>query len=408
MMVSRAAEEAVREQLGLDPASLGASVLPRAIEHRIRKLGVASAEDYAALLRDSPAELAALAADLVVPETWFFRGGRALFDRLADAIAGRAACRSPVRILSIPCSTGEEPYSLVIALHERFTPPDHYRIDAVDLSEAHLARARAARYSAFSFREAGPDIRPVYFYPAADRWDLRSSISGAVRFRQGNIVSSGFLADEPPYDLIICRNLFIYLTPDAKEKALANLDRMLAADGLLCVSPAEADRLPKRQFVPLSATAAGLYRRATAADESVPASAPSRPRPAARRRTAPLRPAPAPSTYQPPTIAARPDPLAQARQLADAGKLAEARVACERILPTSAGNADLHSLIGVIHQAEGRLAEAADAFRRALYLNPDHPEALEHMILISEMRGDASQAAALRRRLVRIADQETP
>ena len=74
--------------------------------------------------------------------------------------------RRPVRILSVPCSTGEEPYSLVIALHEQLTPPADYQIDAVDLSTAHLERARAARFTSFAFREAGPDIRPAYFYPA--------------------------------------------------------------------------------------------------------------------------------------------------------------------------------------------------------------------------------------------------
>ncbi|MBX9578965.1 MAG: tetratricopeptide repeat protein, partial [Gemmataceae bacterium] len=107
-------------------------------------------------------------------------------------------------------------------------------------------------------------------------------------------------------------------------------------------------------------------------------------------------PAPVPAPSAPP-----PDPLAAARRLADAGRLDEAKVACERALAT-APTAGLHSLGGVIHLASGRPDEAAAAFRKALYLDPDHPEALDHMAALAEGRGDRPAAAAFRRRLARL------
>ena len=88
----------------------------------------------------------ALAADLAVSETWFIRGGRLLFERLAGFLADRAGRSSGgrVRALSAPCSSGEEPYSLAIALHERLLTPDEYAIDAVDQSARVLAKAADA------------------------------------------------------------------------------------------------------------------------------------------------------------------------------------------------------------------------------------------------------------------------
>ena len=97
-----------------------------------------------------------------------------------------------------------------------------------------------------------------------------------------------------------------------------------------------------------------------------------------------------------------------ARALADAGRLDEARLACERMLKDAPASAALHALLGMIELAQGRADAAAEAFRRALYLEPNHEEALSHMIVISDRKGNAAQAAALRRRLARLAREDAP
>lgn len=411
-------ESFVRTRIGLDPASLGAAAFGRAVEGRMRLAGLGSATAYAGLLATGPAEWTALLADLIVPETWFFRGGRPLFDHLAGWVRDRAAARpspNPVRILSAPCSTGEEPYSLAIALDELGVKPAAYRIDAIDLSGEHLLRAATASYAAFSFREGGTDPRPRHFQPFADgRWELRSAIREAVHFRPANLVEPGFLASEPPYDLILCRNLFIYLTPEARGRAAANLDRLLVPNGRLCLTPTEADRLPAARFAPDDPPGFSIFRRAE------PKPTDTGLRSGAIRRVESLRlpsggwagqsppvargglaaPLPAPPADNTPL----PDPGGAARNLADGGKLDAARTACERAI-AAGPTATLFSLLGVLHLAGGRRDDAAEAFRKALYLDPDHPDALTHMVVLCEQRGEPVQAAGFRRRLTRLQEQ---
>lgn len=396
-------EAVVRERLGLDPSALGPNVLDRAVEARMHLRGLADPALYAARLMTEPAERDALAADLAVSETWFFRGGRPLFDRLAAFVADRAAGRSPgstVRTLSIPCSTGEEPYSLAIALYERFLTPDEFTIDAVDISERALPRAVAARYGTFAFREAGVDMRPAYFRQVENQWELLPHLRAAVRFQPGNLTDPHFLAGERAYDLILCRNLFIYLTPDARLRAMANFDRLLAIDGRLCVTPAEADRLPPGRFVSEGSTEFGIYRRVGvgSAIHTVPILHSEPP-----SETAVSTMPPAPVISDAPAV---PGSLENARLLADAGRLDEARAVCEQLLRARPADANTLALLGVIHIAAGRANEAFDALRKVLYLEPNHTEAISHMLGLCERRGDKARAAALRRRLARLTPKE--
>jgi chemotaxis protein methyltransferase WspC len=408
-------ETVVRTRLGIDPEALGAAALPRAVERRMSATGTATSDDYLALARFDPAEQLALAAELAVPETWFFRGGHPLFDALARFISARSILRgtgNPVRVLSVPCSTGEEPYSLAIALHDQHVPADAYRIEGVDLSAVHLARARTGRFTSFAFRESGADFQAKYFQHTGDMWELRPSIREGIRFEVGNAADPGFLAGAERFDLILCRNLFIYLTEKARRCALANLERLLVADGWLVLSPAEADRLPPGRFVATGPPGLGIYQRGALPGPVAQQVKPSRPparKPISLRQAVMRQPSASNEGAAPP---ARPDPIAApetletARELADAGQLTAARSLCERLLAQAAGDAGIHALLGVVDLAEGRAAEAAESFRKALYLDPNHPDALTHMIVICDNRGDSVQAAALRKRLARAVREE--
>ena len=391
-MIAAVIDKVVRDRLGLDSSALGPSILGRAIEQRMTARGIAEPSLYAARLMTEPAERDALAADLVVPETWFFRGGHALFDRLAAFALERAERSSgAVRVLSAPCSTGEEPYSLALAFLDHLSAPGSCTIDAIDLSERNLARATDARYPASAFREPGSDPRPAYFSKTGTGWELFPHIRSKVRFFNGNLADPLFLAGERPYDLILCRNVFIYLTPDAKQRAMANLDRLLALDGRLCLTPAEAERLPPGRFVLEGPSEFGTYRRAGGGGIVLPAPG--------ERVVIPVVELPAPPA--PRTAPRDTNELATARRLADSGRLAEARAECEALLRVRPASANTLALLGVIHLAAGNPDAAFIALGKALYLAPDHPEALSHMIGLCERRGSAGRAAALRKRLAR-------
>lgn len=429
----------LRDRIGLNPDSLGAGVVPDAVARRMRALNLRNLEVYVSQATTLPHELQALVDEIVVPETWFLRGGE-LFAYLANHVlgwktsppAGRAS--TPFRVLSVPCSTGEEPYSLALALAERGLL-SAAAIDGADLSMRNLTLAQEACYGEFSFREMPSDLRQRYFRPGARGWEISAELRSAVRFLWGNLVDPLFLAGEAPYDLIFCRNLLIYLHASARQQALANLERLLVADGLLCMGHAEPLDLTDGRYQRVGPDSFFLYRRvrerprlpapgAQSAVDRTPKSGGRRPEkpisstpvgllgPSPDRRPEPLEqrprvrtPVAVPAPLAPAEARQSPrreDALTQARERADAGKLAEAMSLCERELAQGRPSADLFSLMGVIHQARHAPDEAGACFRKALYLHPHHAEALMHLLLLCQQQGDQVQAELLRRRLERV------
>jgi chemotaxis protein methyltransferase WspC len=232
--------ELLRTRIGLDSHSLGAEVLTNAVAQRMRILGLAAPESYVDLVAASATEFDALIDEVVVPETWFFRGGK-VFAFLAKHVRDRIASipTGACRILSAPCSTGEEPYSLVIALTDAGVPPERWTVDAIDVSARSLERARRARYTESAFRETPAEVRRGHFRKVENGWELNAALKERVRFRRGNLLDPHLLSGERPFELILCRNVLIYLDEPARRRVLANLDRLLTPDGLLCMGHAE-------------------------------------------------------------------------------------------------------------------------------------------------------------------------
>ena len=377
----------LRERIGLDPASLGATSLTRAVWGRMAALGLTRPAEYAVRLTNDAREFQTLLGEVTVPETWFFRGGD-LFAHLASRVVESARARLPgsrYRILSVPCSTGEEPYSLAIALAEAGAPASAYVIEAIDVNPAYLERARLARFNDLSFRQTAPELRRRYFRPVDAGWELVPAIRSLVRFREDNLLAPNFLAGEEGYDLIFCRNLFIYLHEGARRRALDTLYRLLAPSGLLSAGHAEPlDRFDAR-FARTGASGYFLFHRKTAGRKDEPEAA-----------SAPLPSEPA----EPATAAV--ELLVRARRQADAGKLDEALATCESSLRLFDPSADLFGLMGVLYQAIRKKEEAVRCFQRALYLEPGHRDALTHWMLLCKEQGDLAQGALLCDRLERL------
>ena len=199
----------LRTRTGLESGALGSQTVESAVRSRMKALGLSDGDGYAARLRADASEFAALLDEVVVPETWFFRGGD-VFDFLAGHIRSALQTRPAFRALSLPCSTGEEPYSLAIALAERRV--SGCAIDGVDISPRNLDEARRGVFGELSFRQTAPALRGRYFRAVPGGWELDPSVRPAVRFLPGNVLDPGLLPSAS-YDLILCRNLFIYLAP---------------------------------------------------------------------------------------------------------------------------------------------------------------------------------------------------
>lgn len=401
----RPAAELLQARIGVDPLSLGSNILPKLIANRMRELGLTDPQRYAAYLQESAEEMAALIEEVVVPETWFFRGGE-VFAFLAGRVRNTMSSAPPTaiyRILSAPCSSGEEPYSMALALAEAGVPHGQWSIEGIDLSSRSLERARQGVYRESSFREIPDSLRRKYFHKSDGGWKLDPALRDRVHFQQGNLLDPDLLAGAGQFDLIFCRNVLIYLHAEARRAVLANLDRMLAPRGLLCMGHAEPLNLLDSRFQSTGPHAYFLFQRGEAKKPSrvVPNGiAPIVPRKYPQsKRSAPRRPRPVAAT--PSATIAPVDLLLQARQQADSGALDKALQTCRTHLAGAGPSAHAYSLLGVIHQARREKSEAAECFRRALYLDPQHEEALLHLLLLYQEDGNDAAATRLRRRLER-------
>lgn len=242
-------------ETGIDPDSLGNDFLIRAVTERVHAVLAADGERlpssvrppvtpealdaYWQRLNGCADERRALIELFVVPETWFFRD-REAFATVARLAVQRVAA-SPsrvVRVLSAPCSTGEEPYSVAMALLDAGLEPDDFAIDAIDLSARAIEHARVGSYGRNAFRGTSTEFRARYFTPVADGWLLDERVRACVQFRQANLVEP--LSDTGiRYDFVFCRNVLIYFDREVQDRVIRSLDACMTEDGMLFVGPAE-------------------------------------------------------------------------------------------------------------------------------------------------------------------------
>ncbi|HEY0062752.1 MAG TPA: protein-glutamate O-methyltransferase CheR [Telluria sp.] len=392
----------LQRETGLD---LSAATVERAVARRVAALGLADPARYRALL--NAAELQALAELVVVPESWMFRDPDA-FHAAARFVAQRLAAQPlrTVRILSIPCAGGEEPYSMAMALKDAAVASASFQIDAIDLSEVALARAREGRYTRNAFRGGDQAFRERHFTQVGNEYQIDPALRKQVNFSHGNLLTVDAAANSGRYDVVFCRNLLIYFDEATTNGAIARLRLMLADDGLLFAGYAEVPAFCGQGFTPMRAPGAFALQkeRRSAARAIAPAPAPL---PAVRRPVlAPpaARPAgvapPAQPAPQPPASTA--DQLQRAGRLADSGELAAAAALCHQLLQTDPGAAEAYFILGMISECEHKPGVADGYWRRCIYLQPDHYQALCHLALLAEQQGDTSAAAALRQRAARV------
>ncbi|MGH8786681.1 MAG: CheR family methyltransferase, partial [Cupriavidus necator] len=300
-------EALLKARIGLDAGAIGTGAVARAVRERQQARQAADTQAYWDLLHGTADEFQALIEAVVVPETWFFRHREALL-ALGRLAAERAFAdgRRTLRVLSLPCSTGEEPYSIAMAMLDAGVPAARFAIDAVDISARALARARQGEYGANAFRSAPLDFRDRYFTATPTGYVLDARVRAQVRLLQGNLVDPGLLAGEPPYDFVFCRNLLIYFDAPGQRHAVQTLARLAAADGLLFVGPAEASVLSAQGLEPVGLPLTFAFRKPSAAPAAraaprVPvlaaqpprmAAPPRLPRPPASMRPAPVTPPP--------------------------------------------------------------------------------------------------------------------
>lgn len=392
-MVQAAIEAMLRQKIGLDANSIGSRTIARAVEQRRVACGLSDQTAYFHYLQTSAKELEELIETVVVPETWFFRD-KEPFVYLSQYVTSEwlKANFSVLRVLSIPCSTGEEPYSIAMTLLDSGLNPSGFCIDAVDISKRALLKAKQAIYSKRAFRgDDRTQEKQRYFDLVADSYQVRPFVRNTVKFIQGNLLKPGFLA-EGKYQIIFCRNVLIYLDRDAREQAIQALDRALAPRGIFFVGAAETGQIPTTNYTSIRHPFAFAYRKGDRLPDIKP--------PLARAITPPDSQPPLPQP--PPTIGAVSSQLEIAKQLADRGQLSEAAKLCQLYLSANRTNAEAYILLGEIYQGLDQIEQAQQSFSKAIYLAPHAINALIGLALLKEQKGDFLGAEILRQRVQRL------
>ena len=407
-------ESLLEEKIGLDTAAIGRKVIEKAIRQRMDQCRLSSLEVYAKTLVDSNNEWKNLIEIVVIPETWFFRN-RKVFNYLVRFVRDSWLPENSGRmlnVLSIPCSTGEEPYSVAMAFMDAGIKKDRFQITGMDISEEALKKARLGVYGQGSFRGKDLTFRDQYFTPINDGYQLSGHMRDKVQFKTGNVMENRFGADAP-YDVIFCRNLMIYMSPEARNQILETMSRLLAESGIFFCGHAERQTAIDWGFEAVNESGVFACRKGRRKSKRKGPSVHEKKIKPIRKPLMPVDVLSGKSTEQqnrsrPGISAPKPDKainlFLEAREMADQGQLPKALELCEVFIGENPVHVEAHFLMGLIHEALHNENKAEAFYNRAIYLNPEHVEALNHMAFIELHRGNNNSAERLRQRAQRISE----
>jgi chemotaxis protein methyltransferase CheR len=419
--------------------------------------------------RNNPAtatEMKRLIDTLTIGETHFFRDEsqfNALANEVLPAVIARkraaAAAVGPdiqpqLRIWSVGCATGEEPYSLAIMLKELLPDIDNWYILilATDISSTALGRAQKAIYSDWSFREdRAKALRPRYFtryrpsggIPTKDRYRLRDDIRQMVTFAPLNLIEDDYPAianNTVSMDLILCRNVTIYFIEDTTRWVILKLHKALMDGGWLVVGHSEPSLTIYREFQTHIFSGTVLYQkidhtypyrdvrtsRVDLSEKIKPQTAPLRPPPVQPRiATAPLPPPPPePDHYEVAGVLLNKGNTEEAieelhrkvaadtrfapahsmlgRAYANLGRWDKARYWCQSALKLDSLQPEAYYVLGLIYEHEDNLPGAIEMFKKAIYLDRNAPLLHFHLAMLYKKVGQINSARKACQNTVRV------
>lgn len=405
--------------------------LDRAVVQMAAELGYSDADACMRHFLATPvdrAEIETLASHLTIGETYFFREP-ASFEALAKGILPglidqrRIAHSRYLRIWSAACSTGEEAYTMAILLHRLIPDIQSWNITilATDINPRSLRKAIDGVYGEWSFRGIDPEIRRTYFTPRGSRWEIAPHIRRMVSFAYHNLAEDLYPSvhnNTNGMDIIFCRNVLMYFSTARARQVVTNLQHSLVDGGWLVAASVEGSSELFTPLVNIGLHDATIYRKQLAIP-LVPFTLPPLPGEA----TVPLLTVPPPPSVPEtaPTVLETALGLYQqgqnaeaialllsdpglasdgkaltllARLYANEGRLDLADECCRRALAVDRLAPERHYLLAMIRQECGDARGAADALKRALFLDPDY--ILAHVALAGLAVADGRRAEAKR------------
>ena len=420
--------ELVAQQLGLHFPPNRWQDLERGARQAARESGAPDIQSYVNQLLSTPLSTEhaeSLARNLTIGETYFFRdpGSFAALtaDILPELIDKRSRGERHLRIWSAGCSTGEEPYSVAILLDRHFPDILHdwqVTLLGTDINPRVLECARKGVFREWSFRDAPVWLKRDYFRPLGrDRLEIVPRIKERVTFACLNLardIYPSLLSGTHTMDLVLCRNVLMYLTPTQAQVVIQRLGQSLVAGGWLLVSPVEVTHITSPELTvvrfPQACAHQKLTNRASPAVAADTTSNSPRQSPAGDSLECPpsatevLRASVQHDRRAPPDLSTpTADEMArQASAHAGEGRLDEALACCREAIRLDKLNPHWLFLFASICDEMGRTQEAIDALRRALYLEPR--QVLAHFMLgnLLRQRGEREQSSRCARNALRL------
>ncbi len=406
----------LKEAMGLHAPTVGMMTVSSAINRRMRECEIDNDKQYLSLIISSPEEMKELIETVLIPETWFFRENQP-YEYVLEYFKDQ---NSRVNILSIPCSTGEEPYSIAMMLMDNNINVDAFNIDAVDIGENNIAKAKKGVYRKNSFRADDLSFMSKYFHEKDNLFNLAGFVKNKVNFHCNNVLSDSFDLGESYYDIIFCRNLLIYFDAETQLKMFSTINKMLKPNGLLILGHAETIQHSEDIFVPAINSRSYVYVKNTNLEKSLPhlqkirrnnlsqSSSTTKSKRMLIRPFSETRKQENNNTKEKPTPdTINTESLEAAFNLADEGKLEDALKICNTFINNHTDSSKAYYLTGVIYDTKGDVDKADESLHKAIYLDPKNIEALIHLSLIAEQRGNHEEAIRFRQRAQRVQERHS-
>lgn len=247
------------------------SYVDKRVVERMHATGAERFRDYFMLLRFAPTkgELQRLIDAMTVNETYFLRESYQLDCLVREVLPEIVAERRPghpIRIWSIPCSTGEEPYSIAITLLDSWADVDSHEVQITggDIDSSVLERARDGIYGARAFQKMPEQVRNRYFSRVDnENWRIIPEIRRSIDFVGINVTDPQGMQQVRDADVIFCRNMLIYFDEASQRRAVQALYESLAPGGFFFMGHSESMSRMSSSFRPRRFHDAIVYQRPT-------------------------------------------------------------------------------------------------------------------------------------------------
>lgn len=229
-------KKAVYDLTKIDLNAYKEKQMKRRIDTLIAKNKIVGYENYVSALKSDRARFEEFVNYLTINVSEFYRNvdqwqllDKDVFPDLIKRYGNN------LKIWSAACSTGDEPYSLVMAL-SRHLPLNQIRITATDLDKQVIAKAKVGLYAAKSIAGVPADLKKKYFTQIGPSYQISDEIKSRVEFKEHNLLKDTYPTD---YHLIVCRNVLIYFTEEAKDEVFRKFQRSLKPGGYLFIGSTE-------------------------------------------------------------------------------------------------------------------------------------------------------------------------